>query len=959
MAEVRITNAGLYVAAAPPVQVQITNAGVYVAASEDDAVPYIAAHANDSRTIEIVWVDNGLPGDSYDLQHSLNDTDWDDIDTFDAGVYTYTHEFLDPLSTHYYRVRSTIGGIDGSWSLSDQVDTPHGLSISAVRNSGGTSPRSIATTGIEDGDIVLLATHMVDNVVPTMPAGFTLIDDSVQMGTSDGIRVYYKIASGEPGSYSISWTGGNTSNNILLAVRSDTGRPLDIGAAASQTNSSSTNRDWPAITAPGGAYLLACFASLISNIASSPDSQMTEQSDTGGPRAYLMTQLVTSSGSSGTRTATGTASISKTATIDVEEVGSIPAPDAPTDLTATADGENAIDLTWTDNSDDEIGFAVERSSNGTSGWVLRHLTAPDEESYTDTGLTAATHYYYRVRAKNAGGYSSPSSDDTTTDAPVPAAPDNAHAVSFSTSQINLDWDDNSPYETGFQIEQSLDGSTGWTLIHTTAANATTYSVTGLDDGTRYYFRIRAHNDTGDSSYASTVNAYTAVAAPTNLVAIGVDIDEIDLTWDDNSVNETGYEIQRSPNGTSSWTTVTTTAANAESYSNTGLSSDTTYYYRVRAVGISGAGNSAFSNVDHDATFPAVPTTPSSLAAAAISDSQIDLTWNDNSSDETGFKIEQSANGTTGWTLIHTTAANVESYSVTSLAEGVQYYYRIIGVGSGGDSAPSNVANDTTWLSAPDDLSVTAFSETEIDLTWNDHSTHEDAFAIEYSNNGTTGWTFLLTVPANTVTYQDTGLVEGTTRYYRVKATGTHDSLYSEVEGATTPLFAPTDLDVDTVDSTELHITWTDNSTGGNTYTVERSPDGDDPWTIIASGILVDNYFDNDALDPSTPYYYRVQSHIGPLSSEYSNIGTAVTADPPPTAPYNLRIDAVSETKVRITWNFTITDQDPYISGFRIEHSTNGSSWSEVDSVDQYTRKFTHTGLTANTLHYYRVRTYRD
>lgn len=86
---------------------------------------------------------------------------------------------------------------------------------------------------------------------------------------------------------------------------------------------------------------------------------------------------------------------------------------------------------------------------------------------------------------------------------------------------------------------------------------------------------------------------TVPAAPTHLTAASVTKSRITLAWTDASSNETGFKIERSLNG-ATWTQIATTGANVATYSNTGLSSNTLYYYRVRAY--NAAGNSAYSNV---------------------------------------------------------------------------------------------------------------------------------------------------------------------------------------------------------------------------------------------------------------------------------------------------------------------------------------------------------------------------
>jgi fibronectin type 3 domain-containing protein len=82
-----------------------------------------------------------------------------------------------------------------------------------------------------------------------------------------------------------------------------------------------------------------------------------------------------------------------------------PVPTAPSGLIATAISQTRIDLEWTDNSDDETGFRIERSLNGTSLWMHIATVDADETSYSDTDLACGTEYYYQVCAVNDNGNS--------------------------------------------------------------------------------------------------------------------------------------------------------------------------------------------------------------------------------------------------------------------------------------------------------------------------------------------------------------------------------------------------------------------------------------------------------------------------------------------------------------------------------------------------------------------------
>ena len=184
-------------------------------------------------------------------------------------------------------------------------------------------------------------------------------------------------------------------------------------------------------------------------------------------------------------------------------------PSDPTLLSATAVSASQINLAWTDNSSNEQGFKIERSTDNLNFSQIATVGA-GVATYQNTGLAASTTYYYRVRAYNAtgnSGYSNVANATTQTPPATPAAPSGLTAKAASNSQINLAWADNSNNETGFKIERSTNGSS-FTQIAIVGANVKTYSNTGLAFNTRYYYRVRAYNASGDSAYSNTANAKT-------------------------------------------------------------------------------------------------------------------------------------------------------------------------------------------------------------------------------------------------------------------------------------------------------------------------------------------------------------------------------------------------------------------------------------------------------------------
>jgi transcriptional regulator CtsR len=319
--------------------------------------------------------------------------------------------------------------------------------------------------------------------------------------------------------------------------------------------------------------------------------------------------------------------------------------------------------------------------NGDFGAML--VTASTDnitfQFFTRTGALVDTHTIYAAPAP-----------------PIPLAPSNLVATVATSSQINLAWQRNSTNEDGFKIERAPDGTT-FTQVATVGPGVTSYPDVGLAALTTYYYRVRAYNRGGDSSYSNTVNATTTApvppAAPSNLVATAVSSSQINLAWQRNSTNEDGFKIERAPDGTT-FTQVATVGPGVTGYLDAGLTTLTTYYYRVRAY--NRGGDSGYSNTVNATTSAlAPPAAPSNLVADTVSRSQINLTWQRNSTNEDGFKIERSLDGA-AFAQIATVGQGITTYLDTGLTASTQYYYRVRAYNAAtGDSGYSNTDTAVT------------------------------------------------------------------------------------------------------------------------------------------------------------------------------------------------------------------------------------------------------------------------
>ncbi len=188
----------------------------------------------------------------------------------------------------------------------------------------------------------------------------------------------------------------------------------------------------------------------------------------------------------------------------------------PDSLSATAVSFSQIDLSWSDNSENETGFNIERSPDGVANWMEIASVAENDNAYSDSLLNPSTLYYYRVRAVKLYGYSDYSSiahAKTMVEPVPPEAPDNLVASVIARDQIDLAWNDNSIAEDVFYIERSYDGNTEWTVIDSVGENVTEYSDTGLEIETTYYYRVNASNQFGASVYSNMASTTTLIEGP--------------------------------------------------------------------------------------------------------------------------------------------------------------------------------------------------------------------------------------------------------------------------------------------------------------------------------------------------------------------------------------------------------------------------------------------------------------
>ena len=305
-----------------------------------------------------------------------------------------------------------------------------------------------------------------------------------------------------------------------------------------------------------------------------------------------------------------------TVTITVTDVDEPPGQPAAPSVSATAGSTTSLDVTWTapTNTGPAIASYDLQYRAGTSGNFTNGPQNVTGTSAAIGSLAADTSYEVQVRATNAEGDGDWSFAGTgrTTATSAPGAPTGLSATASGTTAINLSW--SAPGSTGgaaitgYKIEVSPNGTSGWTdQVANTNSTATTYAHSGLAAGTTRHYRVSAINTNGAgtaSNVDSATTGTTVPGAPTGLTATASGTTAINLSWSAPASNGgsaiTGYKIEVSSNGTSSWTNLVANTSNTTTtYAHTGLTAGATRHYRVSAINANGAGTA--SNVANATT----------------------------------------------------------------------------------------------------------------------------------------------------------------------------------------------------------------------------------------------------------------------------------------------------------------------------------------------------------------------
>ncbi|WP_204986521.1 fibronectin type III domain-containing protein [Actinotalea caeni] len=388
--------------------------------------------------------------------------------------------------------------------------------------------------------------------------------------------------------------------------------------------------------------------------------------------------------------------VGRSAPSSVVEVTPRTVASAPQRVTVTP-GKAAVTVSWSAPVDDGgaavTAYVVQYSTNGTTWKTASSTVKPSATSHTISGLAAGTRYHVRVRAVNAAGTSPVSGTASATTWATPSAPRSVK-LTPGKAAITVRWTAPSSSggtdRTAYVVQYSTNGTTWKTASSTVKPSATSYTISKLTNGTRYYVRVIAVNAVGKSPASAKVSTKprTVPSAPRS-VRLTPGKAAITVRWaapsSSGGASRTAYVVQYSTNGTTWKTASSSIKPTATSYTIRKLKNGTRYYVRVIAVNAAGKSPASAKVSTKPRTVPSKPAVSGTAAAGKVT-----IRWTAPSSNGaaiTGYVVQRYSGGT--WRTVATVGASARSRTITGLANGTSYRFRVAATNAVGRSAWSS------------------------------------------------------------------------------------------------------------------------------------------------------------------------------------------------------------------------------------------------------------------------------
>jgi fibronectin type 3 domain-containing protein len=639
---------------------------------------------------------------------------------------------------------------------------------------------------------------------------------------------------------------------------------------------------------------------------------------------------------------------------------------------------NALNISWDPNLEDDLtGYILYLSTDNVT-YDIEVLLSKNITFYIDLNLTDGENYYYKISATNATNKSELSESvlEVPKDIQPPHAPANLTVKKGTTDDsLQLFWD---PVDAddllGYIIYRSMEIDDDYEFIQEVGLQ-TQFTDSALEEYSTYYYKITAVDEVPNESDFSDIAGNTtwdlkAPDAPENLVITVVESgNTLNLSWSEVVVDDIYYyTVYISTDAMTFNFKATVSKSPNPFYLDDDLTDGIVYYYRVTASDFR-PNESPFSDAAFGVPVDEKPPRPPTdlLALPDINPETLELIWGPSTSDDVmGYNIYRSLSSGGPYEKI-ATIGPVTYYTDTNLQNGTRYFYRV----NAFDEVPNNssfsnevnaTSLDTIPPETPSNLNVTALSSgNALYISWDANTEVDLVNYTLYRSINNISFDIRAKVTAQTEYYIDSGLIDGTTYYYRISASdeAPNESPLSEiVSGVPKDTLAPARpvgfwiINGTTLDS--LLLTWVLGSEADLVgYNIFRSNTSGGPYTFIANVSIVSEYEDI-GLESETTYYYVIQAFDEiPNNSTFSLEASKTTRDTiPPSIPTNLTVTTIpTGNSLNITW-----DAAPELDvvNYTLYFSTDNITFFEKAIIPLGTEYYIDAGLIDGNTYYYMV-----
>jgi hypothetical protein len=436
-----------------------------------------------------------------------------------------------------------------------------------------------------------------------------------------------------------------------------------------------------------------------------------------------------------------------------------------------------------------------------------------------------------------------------------------------------------------------------------------------------------------------------------------------------------YVSEYSTDGTA-WKVLPKSGTNATSLDVSGLKADTDYWFRVRGENGGTIGqDTSFMNLNW-ATIkihtpaPVIPDAPANLVVSNVTSSGYKLAWTapvyNGGSAITDFKVEASSDGGKTWKLARAAGSTSLSVTVSGAAPGTTYQVRVSAINGVGasDYLTGSVTTDATAPTAPRNLTSKNIAPKSLTLSWLLPSSNGGLaitdYKVEVSSNGGTTWTVINDGVSTNLAADIRNLLKNRSYKFRVTAinslgAGTVSDVYT-VSTLSTTASNPLDLVVKDIASNSAVLNWSAPSDFGGVsltdYKVETSRDGM-TWAVVTKSVSLTRSLKLTGLAPGTTYQVRI-SAINSVGASDPLSGSVTTLAVVPTVPRSLKGTGKSLSTATLAWSLPASNGGSAITDYKVEVSSNCSTFTTISRAASKNLGFKVTGLKAGTRYCFRV-----